>query len=76
MKKIELVYVDGFYRTKKELKKLYPNGGYSTTFTKTEYRETLAERIQQAEGKIFFVLVVLALVCLEVVLVLKYLGII
>ncbi|MDO4490510.1 MAG: hypothetical protein Q4B85_05560 [Lachnospiraceae bacterium] len=51
MKKIKMVFLDGFYRTEKEARKMYPKG-YDTTFTKIVEVETLGDKIKRNAGRI------------------------
>lgn len=79
MKKVNMVYVDGFYRTEKEARKLHPEG-YDTKYTKTEYVETLSDKIRYT-GETFFLhflfwLILFGLTAIETYLILRYFGIV
>lgn len=63
MKTQRLVWVDGFYRTEKEARKLYPDG-YDKTFTKTVQVQTKAEIILRL---ILYILGMGMLLCITLV---------
>ncbi|MDO4491895.1 MAG: hypothetical protein Q4B85_12585 [Lachnospiraceae bacterium] len=69
MKKINMVYCDGFYRPEKEARKLHPEG-YDCTFTKVEYVETFGDKLRNNLGEI----VVLTILFMIVFVIVGYLA--